>query len=245
MPLRRFAASRLPPVAYIETTFAGRDQAGNRVRTAGTGTLIGPRIILTAGHVVFEPLHGDEQFGGRPLDIVVTLGSTRITLKAVDWRTTNKWINVDSGLPAGDVRRLLSNADVGLVVLQDAIDTQVAPLSHVETTPTETLNTATLNVAGYSNQLPDHSRSGTLFGGKTSGGGVVARAPSRVTYPLETLAGMSGGPVWTFDRASESRTLRGIHTSILNGAGNALRITSEVFKLVSKWSQEFHPTASN
>ena len=55
-------ASQFPFIARVVTVFP-------RKETGGTGTLIGPRLILTAGHVVFDPM-----WGGDALRFAVTLG---------------------------------------------------------------------------------------------------------------------------------------------------------------------------
>ena len=213
-------------MACIETQFP------NQVVTAGTGTLVGPRMLLTAGHVVYDPVHG-----GKPRSFRVTLGNApRQSFTATNWRTSGKWFKTDSKLSMS--KRALSSADVGVVILDNPIDSMVASLKY-ETTKTEVINAMTLNVAGYSNDatlIPN-----TAFFA-SSRGTTVPQASYRMSYPIHTIAGMSGGPVWSRD-PSQVRTVRAIHTSLFDGAGNALRITTSVFRLLQKWQNQFHPTA--
>jgi hypothetical protein len=61
--------------------------------------------------------------------------------------------------------------------------------------------------------------------------------PFRAFYPIQTLAGMSGGPVYSRDPSGQI-LLRAVHTSIYNDMGSALRITDGIAALIKGWLNE-------
>lgn len=224
--------SRLPFVACIETRFPGVD--GREVVTAGTGTLIGPRLLLTAGHVVFDPIHG-----GMPLGFQVTMGASprrSFPVSGNNWRSSGPWFTTDSH--RNKIERSLSGSDFGVIILEST-HPGVTPIAF-QTTETDRLNALELFVAGYFNKSANLRNDAFIA---SSLGTVMHSFDFRITYQIATLGGMSGGPVWSRDSDTGTRTIRGIHTSIFNGVGNALRITEHVFKRIDKWRTEFDPAS--
>jgi V8-like Glu-specific endopeptidase len=202
----------------------------------GTATLIGPRLLLTAGHVVFDP-----RYGGDAVRFEVTIGgNVRQTLTATNWQTTDLWKNQDSKF--NDSKRAFSQGDIGVIVLPNAIDLAlgVSPL-YVETAPKEYLVNSTLNVAGYSAKVPN---SEVIYKADTTpfAGGISANYVRRIFYPVATYEGMSGGPVWEF-LPNQNRVLRAVHTSLATGYnyGCAITLTGAVFSLIQKWQLDYHP----
>lgn len=225
--------AQLPFMACIETRFPGK--YGEEVVTAGTGTLIGPRLLLTAGHVVYDPHHG-----GMPLGFQVTMGSPRLSfsISGNNWRSSKPWFDKDSGLT--DLERSLSGSDFGVVILDSPIDCSVSPLDF-QTTRGASLSALELFVAGSYNQAANVRNDAFIA---SSQGTVMKNFDWRLTYQVRTLGGMSGGPVWSRDPETKARTIRAIHTSIFFGVGNALRIDTNVFKKIDMWRTQFHPSAS-
>jgi glutamyl endopeptidase len=214
-------ASSFPFVAYLKVVFPFQAKTGKF--TVGTGTLIAPRLILTAGHVVYEQAAFAQS-------IIVTLGGTSgRTIRAEEVETTQQWIQTDSSLQSPT-----SAFDYGVVVLPAPVDSLIAPLQ-VETASDHDLLGMTLNVAGY----PDSAKPlGTLFGGRAA---VSDLSGHRLFYPINTYPGMSGGPAYSFDQTTGQRAVRGVHTALLNGLGTAVRINENVHSLIAEWKQRFRP----
>ena len=216
--------AKFPNVVHVLSVFP-------RGTTVGSAALIGPRVLLTAGHVVYDPRLGN---AARHFSIAIG-GRPRRILYANLWQTTGRWIKKDSHLD--DFGRAQSLADVGVIILDEPIDV-VTPLFPVETTPREPLGAMRLNVAGYRAQTPPNPKR-------------IYRAsfvPTRLTktrmyYPVRTIGGMSGAPIYQF--ISGQRTIRAIHTSHVNHFGNGLRITTAIFNLITQWLAEFHPSSNS
>lgn len=211
-----------PYVAWLRIRYPKTPD--NKV-SVGTGCLIGPRVILTAGHVVY-----DYYRGGWASLISVTMGANpRFTISTSIVRTTQHWVDVDSR-----TRPLESAVDYGVVVLSQAVDMQVRPLA-AETASGTMLGSRVLNHAGYPS-----TENGTLYGARAK---PVEVTETRIAYPIQTLPGQSGGPVYDYDPATKVRTVRGIHTSFIpEKGGSAVRINEGVKRLIDQWLMEFRPT---
>ena len=214
-------AGNYPFIAQIITTFS-------REITGGSGILIGPRLILTAGHVVYDPT-----WGGEPEEFAVTLGGeVRKTFRTDNWRSTTRWIDHDSRL---GTLRAISGADLGVVILDEPVDSLVKPI-RVETGASSEIRDQRLNVAGYPVRHGDELYGASSFPLPNA---FPEYSRLRIFYPIETEAGMSGGPAWDFDPESQLRIARGVHTSIFEGIGSALRVTPNVLSLIQEWQGMF------
>jgi V8-like Glu-specific endopeptidase len=208
--------SRSPSIAMLKAHFPGRRD----ICLLGTGTLIGPRVVLTAGHMLFNP-----EMGGfaEAVDVIFPSG-TSITVKAHQMRTTRQWIAIDShSYP------LVSSFDIGCVVLPAPVDHFVQPM-HFDCADDTTLRASPCTVAGYPLRMPI----GDLFGCTTS---LSRLTGSHLFYPVATENGMSGSPVYTIDRHSGIRTLRGVHTAKahVDGYGVVIRITEPIYQMICSW----------
>ncbi len=180
----------------------------------GTGSLIHPRVVLTAGHVVF-----DRDYGGDPLSVDVTLpGVGTFPGVAVP---TDQWRDQDS-----QTKSPISAFDFAAIFLN-------SPLTTVPIVPVglglDLLGTQ-LTVVGYTGQ--DYPN--VPFYGASAFPMPSAQDAFRIAYPIDTLGGMSGGPVYSVD-ASNRPLLRGVHTSFFDGHGDGLRITQNVLNLIHEW----------
>lgn len=244
-------ASRFPAIAFVETIFE------DGYRTVGTATLIAPRLLLTAGHVVFDHyrvrngnvfLASDR--ASRPREFRVTLGGSvaqRVTISTDTWRSNSKWVNQHSKAPVGV--RIRSAFDVGAIILPRPVDNLVGGVFIPQTTDGATLPGIPCDVGGYSAKQFFRSRPrrplGTMFISDTTNHRILNGFPHRIVYSVNTVPGMSGGPMWSFNSAVGNRTIRGIHTSFINGVGgSALRITNNVLALIQQWQQQTHPAVT-
>lgn len=220
-------------MAYVLSMFPGRD--GRSATTLGTATLIGPRLLLTAGHVVYDPL-----YGGGASQFEIRLGPARSRIVSTEARTTNAWRSHEASGNAD--QRASSRGDLGVIVLPKPIDLDLGltPLPF-QSAPRARLFEKQLNVAGFWNKRPDPD---TLYRAhfRPLAGGMSDAYPWRIFYSVPTVAGMSGGPVWTVSPDGKSRTLWAIHTASFRGFGTALRLADQAFQLVQGWYNEFHPS---
>lgn len=234
--LEPVVASGFPNVAYIKAHFPRPHGAFD----VGTGTLIAPRVVLTAGHVVYD----DEQDGKAVVDVSFVgtdlppfLGLTEVDFP-MEWRKPRDELD----------RSLVSPVDIGVIVLPKGIDRFITPMLYQKAS--DSMLAGASNLVGFPANPPNNVPRGTLWGnrfqllqGAALPDGMSQYESFRLFYQVDTLPGMSGGPLYTVDNQGIA-TLRGIHTCSLEGlgiGGSALRIDDNILSLLNAWVQQFPP----
>ena len=195
------ATTRFP---YNTICYLGRDYGSGRF-SGCTGTLIGPRLVLTAGHCLFS--HRRRR---APLRIRVMPGRAD--------RDTRPYGHIDSqeyyahrrylGLrgPRDPARRWY---DYGIIVLPESFPRL---RRHLRTPP---LSRRALNrikqmgqieIAGYPGDRPI----GTLWRHVEY---LKHFTPRRLLYTVDTCPGHSGSPIWFHGKGLKGHHLIGIHTT--------------------------------
>jgi V8-like Glu-specific endopeptidase len=214
--------TQFPYVGMIRSFFPNR--GGNA--DGGTGTLIHPQVILTAGHVVY-----DAAGGGYPTRADIELGDTqRIHVSSTVFRTTQAWQDTDSL-----TRNPISAYDLGAILLSEPIPTSQVPIVPFAANSGTSFGGLPINVVGYPVQSDIY---GTLYGAAAFPTAPYPQLDGfRLFFPIDILGGMSGGPAYTRD-ASGQILLRGVVTSMYNGSGSALRIYEGLAALIRSWIRE-------
>jgi V8-like Glu-specific endopeptidase len=194
--------------------------SANGSRFLGTGFLVGPRTIITAGHCVY--LHGQ---GGWARNIEVSPGRNDANrpfgkAMATNFRSVRGWVS--------DKNR---NFDYGAIILPREHGIQSGQIGSFGfgNFSDSFLRSKRLNTAGYPGDKP----AGTAwFHGRTA-----KSVGSRViTYDIDTAGGQSGSPVWVLKDGK--RYVAGIHTNGAMSGNSATRITKPVFDNIKKWRTE-------
>jgi hypothetical protein len=231
-----------PSVAFLKTIFP-MPAAGVGGFTIGTGTLIAPRILLTAGHVVFDPSQG-----GFITSAQVTFGGLGgRPLPAAHADTTATWAETDSHSNLD----FLSVWDLGVLVLAQPV-TNIPHVPFKVPPENPDLGARLLATGGYP-AYPSELHSGGA--GHNRGEICAARfnilpdlgidippeldylEEARIAYPVNTVRGMSGGPV-LFSDGADTGSLVAIHTSTLDTnetLGSAVRLRDELITIVKGW----------
>jgi len=183
-------------------TICFMDQGGG---VNATGTLIAPRVVITAGHVV----KGLSTVGVTP---GMNLGATAAADRRPATPTTQT---------SGDFA-FHSSLDLALVFLPVAF---TKPARFMMLQPRGDLNTATLlTIAGY----PRVSKAvvGTMWrhSDRLKLSGVSA---THLDYQIDTTEGQSGSPLWLLGN-DEIRLLLGVHIGAKSAENTGVRITCAV-----------------
>ena len=201
---------------------------GNGTTALGTGVMISPQHMLTAGHVVLDGIFGgDDRADSMTVDFGEG-GSPGLDLSAemLTFRT----------LPAWESSRA-TGSDLALVTLDRSIGAVTGSFDTFAIGLTDFFNGANVNIAGY----PADIAAGQAL--TLANGPIELGTTERLYYngTLDTAGGMSGAPIWQFFPSTGERKLIGIHTTgvvdptapgALNGG---TRLTTERLALIDEW----------
>ncbi|ARK12092.1 trypsin-like serine peptidase [Fibrivirga algicola] len=196
-----------------------RITAADGTRWIGTGWMVGPRTVITAGHCVF--LHNNGGWA-RSIEVIPGLNdaarpygsATGTMLRSVKGWTDSKKRDYDYGaiiLPANS--RLGDRVGYFGYAVRD----------------NSYLMGSVLNLSGYPG---DKGGNQQWF---------MARTPRSltdrvITYEIDTMGGQSGAPVWI--KVGEQRYCVGIHTNGHSSGNSATRIVQDVFNNIKNWKAE-------
>jgi V8-like Glu-specific endopeptidase len=197
----------------------------------GTGALIDPYHILTAGHLVY-----DKPSGGwaQTKSIDVSLGQKGTdryygTAKATQIRSFKAW--TDQGNP---------NYDMALITLDRNIGNFTGWFGYGAVS-NAALSQKIVNVAGY----PDDKAPNLLGEGTgvtnaqmyTSSGRIRTVTANRLIYDnaIDTDSGESGAPVWKYFPSTKNRQIVGVHTNGNTKGNFGSRLTLDKFKAIQSW----------
>jgi V8-like Glu-specific endopeptidase len=192
----------------------------------GTGWLVAPRVLLTAGHCVYMSDEGGwvtqiEVIPGRDAD-ARPYGSAI----AREVRSVGGW-TVD-----GD-----SNYDYGVILLPSdkRYGDELGWLGYAHRDD-DYLAGLTLNLSGYpadGGRAPNQVDGTQWYHSRN----VKEVLPSQLTYEIDTFGGQSGSPVWEMT-SSGDRYGVAVHTWGTSVSNGGTRITGEVFDNIVQWISE-------
>lgn len=183
----------------------------------GTGWLISPRTLITAGHCVYM-----QNEGGWVDSIEVIPGMNGTA------RPYNSGFGATFRSVTGWTKDGNRDFDYGAIILNGNYRPgDTVGYFGFATRSDDEIKSLTLNLSGYPADK-----------GSADQQWFMARKPSAVstrviTYDIDTFGGQSGSPVWFMQ--NNSRYAIGIHTNGHNSGNSATRIVSDVYTNLSNW----------
>lgn len=192
----------------------------------GTGWLVGPRTIITAGHCVYDT----KQMGGWANKITIAPGQDGDERPYGSFDST-KFSTVDLWVKNQD-----PDFDISAIHLAEPVGDRVGWFQVASLTDDQ-LKDYMLNVSGYPAQP----------GGGTQQWWAKNRirevTPRRIFYDVDTSGGQSGAPVYIIEKEGAPPTVVGIHAYGVGGTpqsiplqvNSAPRIIPEVVAQIEAW----------
>jgi len=192
----------------------------------GTGWLVGPKTVITAGHCVYSQFY----FGGWANQIEIMPGCDGSNAPFGQLIST-RFSAGQSWVETGD-----RDFDIGCIHLEEAVGNQVGWFS-VAAPNADKLQDQMINVSGYPIDIGD----GRLQYHDANRIRQVTNL--RIFYDVDTFAGQSGAPSWIQEDIDAPPTVVGIHTYGPEGtppelhvtANSATRINPDVLQQIKDW----------
>ena len=200
---------------YMEMTRGGS-------KRYGTGFLIHPRVVLTAGHnLAYYPT-------GRVKDVTMYFGS-------ID--SLNYAIKDEVKLKRGENKFYKSNyfifdniqRDFSIIILPDSsVYKKVKGYYNIE--PITTLNTDSINITGS----PGDKDNFEIW---TESTGNFFISKNALKYNLYTEVRNSGSPIW-YQKSSNTYNIAGVHSRSYGSCSASVFITPEIYNQIKKWCKK-------
>jgi glutamyl endopeptidase len=195
----------------------------------GTGWLVGPRTLITAGHCVFS----NHFFGGwaSTIEVIPGLNGRGTDARPFGSVRSTEFSSVDLWTEQED-----ADFDIGCIHLTQDIGHELGWFA-IGALPPEELESYQVNISGY----PGDRGSG--YEQYHNRNRVLRVSDRRVFYEVDTFGGQSGAPVWIHEEEGAPPLVIGIHAYGTGGTPRSMRITAnsapriipEVLEQISEW----------
>lgn len=184
----------------------------------GTGWMVGPRTVLTAGHCVHQ-----RRFGwAKSVEVIPGWNGEPLEAAPFGVHVATRCLSVRAW-----VERKQGAYDCGAVILPET-SVFAAPFIPFEAAPDGTLQGQNIDIAGY----PVDRTMGTMWSDTQP---LSATNSTYLFYDVDTEDGQSGAAVLA--QRADGPVAVGLHTDGSNRGNFGIRITEELVQIFQRWAQ--------
>ena len=222
-----------------------KNSAGESFGKAGTGFLISPFHILTAGHNIFSSFNEASEAPKlvEKDSIKVVLGKDgtirpygEATVKEYrvfdQWKSPSNWDFSSNTLRWEDKS---NDFDLALLTLDRNIGSFTDYFDTLQSLDDSFLEGLKVNLAGYPSDVTfDWAEDADLY---RAFGEIDHVTNERLYYngTLDTYKGQSGGPVWVLNPESQDRSIVGVHVTGEVDFNTGVRLTQDKIETINQW----------
>lgn len=193
-----------------------KKEDGSMIYSPGTGAMVGNKVLLTAGHVVYHT-----NYKINPVEIRVLLRYSNEKNSATDLANETDYYHPERWVFSANYRpEIDTNYDWCYLTMFDDIGKTYTGWFGIGTTSGDIVGDS-INVTGYPNV------SGKRFRQFASSGIMDSTSEYRVRHTCSTYGGHSGAPLY-----SSSYVIWAVHTSGGNSYNYGVRLTSTLYNLL-------------
>jgi V8-like Glu-specific endopeptidase len=224
-------------VGFIGNTYA----SGHSFR--GTGFIVSPYVILTAGHMVYD--WNDE--GGYATKIDFSPGQRQMfeggtvtrpygTFSASSWQTNTSYIDALKNDPSVNFNYDYAAVFFNTSFTSVGLNTYMPLVFNIAPAPG-----GIINLAGYPANVQGEGNSSAMW---HSSGNVLSCVDLILYYDADTSGGDSGSPVWQYSSNTGLRYIIAVHTggSVVKNSGT--RLVTQNQALIESWMAWTPPAPS-
>jgi V8-like Glu-specific endopeptidase len=193
--------------------------AQNGRRYVGTGWLIGPRTVATAGHCVF--MH-DAGGWAKEIAVIPALDGER--------EPRGKFASKTFRAVDGWIRNQSTDSDYGVIQLDQPIGDEIGYFAFGAVSDSD-VQSVDANISGYPADRDGASHQ--YYHARR----ILKANRTRLFYDIDTVGGQSGSPIW-IDLGSRGRVAIGVHTTGAARGTSGTRINDDVLANLRAWKKE-------
>jgi glutamyl endopeptidase len=200
-------------IVNLEVTYRDGELA------AGTGALLDPSHVLTAGHIVYDRDHGGL---ATEIQVIPGLDGSATPFGSAFARTVHTYASFRN-----DHKQ---SFDLALLNLYEPIDTATGSF-RLRSEPNSFFRNRRLFTAGY----PDDLEVGRMY---AAFGQTVNATPTLVKHEIDTEHGDSGSPLWEYRKGAPF--IVAVHTEGEGTINIAVRINQSKMADIRRWIKQDH-----